>query len=1023
MKIKWLCRPLGRLFCCLISIVVAAGPGFAQAPATTAIHDIIYRADGTPASGAAVISWPAFTTADQKPVPAGSLSVQIGAGGSFAVALAPNVNATPAGSYYKVVFHLDGAPPSTETWSVPALAETTISAVRATVMPATAAVQVASRAYVDSVLAGKAASGANADITSLALGNGGPWLQRDAADALGVWRGANGQRFSVYNTRSGSASYERLSTFWSGNTAYLRTENAGTGAVRQLLLGAGETPALRLEPGRAVATGVLSADGYLDMSGTGAYAITSDPPAFGGTGVGWKLGLWQNIYALGVANNTIAAKTGKWFSVFSSTPANDATSSAPDSAAGVSLGGDGTLIAGAGTFSRLDKVRMADGFAGADACAKIVAAIADLPATGGTVDARGLGGAQSCAVNPFTGATVPITLLVGKATITSVLGWTVPSNVHVIGLGADKSVLLFQGASAGMTAALSVAAQSNIEIAGLTISSTATNGADRGISGYDATTATSYINIHDCKFTGIGQAGTAPSGEIFFANANDITIRNNEFTANGPAVLSSSGVYDIVFGYYAPYTQDRITIENNYIHANNDAIAVILFDSTNATVRGNVINQNNKSFGSNNDGYGIAIYKTASATNIPAHNVVANNDIQNTAGDGIYLQTSNDTAVTGNSIYNCSQQDSDASLPASCISTNGGTGYSITANTVDTSAWHGIEAGPTRSEVISGNTILNITKQAIKLRSGSDLVVNGNHINGAQFGIYAPGAIVGASIGGNEIAAWGNGGSGAGIGSSAASTDWVVANNILRNPAGAGQGMLFSSASTTRMTFVGNDIIGTITATGIDYRGSFARIIGNHIAGVTSTTSNVGLDLNTATDTIADNNTITGGSGYGIRSNGARNIVRNNLLLNNASGGLSVTNALAVNGNDTDAAGGYDFGGDSGATVATIDLAGKGTFNGGLVIGGGTAIAKHLSATATLDFPNTPAATCSDLTITVAGAALGDTVSLGVPASSVVTGGFFSAWVSAADTVTVRFCALATGNSASGVFRVDVWKH
>jgi hypothetical protein len=98
-------------------------------------------------------------------------------------------------------------------------------------------------------------------------------------------------------------------------------------------------------------------------------------------------------------------------------------------------------------------------------------------------------------------------------------------------------------------------------------------------------------------------------------------------------------------------------------------------------------------------------------------------------------------------------------------------------------------------------------------------------------------------------------------------------------------------------------------------------------------------------------------------------------------------------------------------------------FGTSLSIGGGAAITKHLSATATLDFANQAAAGCNDLTITVTGAALGDTVSLGVPNGSGVTNGSFSAWVSAADTITVRFCTPVSGDPASGSFRVDVTQH
>jgi len=88
-------------------------------------------------------------------------------------------------------------------------------------------------------------------------------------------------------------------------------------------------------------------------------------------------------------------------------------------------------------------------------------------------------------------------------------------------------------------------------------------------------------------------------------------------------------------------------------------------------------------------------------------------------------------------------------------------------------------------------------------------------------------------------------------------------------------------------------------------------------------------------------------------------------------------------------------------------------------------IDKVLKGSATLDFPSTAAGTSSDLTITVTGAADGDVVSLGVPNGSTLANGVFSAWVSAADTVKVRFTNtnLVTAlDPASGTFKVNVSK-
>lgn len=82
-----------------------------------------------------------------------------------------------------------------------------------------------------------------------------------------------------------------------------------------------------------------------------------------------------------------------------------------------------------------------------------------------------------------------------------------------------------------------------------------------------------------------------------------------------------------------------------------------------------------------------------------------------------------------------------------------------------------------------------------------------------------------------------------------------------------------------------------------------------------------------------------------------------------------------------------------------------------------------VSATATLDFPNTSANDQSDLTVSVTGAALGDVVAIGVPNGSTTQGSYF-AWVSAADTVTVRFHNTSGGayDPASGDFKAQVFK-
>jgi hypothetical protein len=83
-----------------------------------------------------------------------------------------------------------------------------------------------------------------------------------------------------------------------------------------------------------------------------------------------------------------------------------------------------------------------------------------------------------------------------------------------------------------------------------------------------------------------------------------------------------------------------------------------------------------------------------------------------------------------------------------------------------------------------------------------------------------------------------------------------------------------------------------------------------------------------------------------------------------------------------------------------------------------------LTGSATLNFPSTTTLLSADLTITVTGAADGDVVSLGVPNAAVNANTSYSAWVSAANTVTVRFNNYSSGtvDPASGLFKVFVTK-
>jgi hypothetical protein len=110
-------------------------------------------------------------------------------------------------------------------------------------------------------------------------------------------------------------------------------------------------------------------------------------------------------------------------------------------------------------------------------------------------------------------------------------------------------------------------------------------------------------------------------------------------------------------------------------------------------------------------------------------------------------------------------------------------------------------------------------------------------------------------------------------------------------------------------------------------------------------------------------------------------------------------------------------------TDGKLNAYGNANLEGTVKIGaGGTPLTNVLGATATLDFPST--STYEDLTVTVTGAAVGDVVSVGVPNDCMFSHAFYFGWVSATDTVTVRFLVTGGGphDPPSSTFKVLVTK-
>lgn len=114
--------------------------------------------------------------------------------------------------------------------------------------------------------------------TTSATGSTDLFLARDAASVLAQRDGVNAQAFRVYNTFTDATNYERLNSLWSGNVAFLQTENAGTGTARSLEIGTGGNSAFAIRTngtqrwfiGGGNGTWQASTDNVSDIGATGA---------------------------------------------------------------------------------------------------------------------------------------------------------------------------------------------------------------------------------------------------------------------------------------------------------------------------------------------------------------------------------------------------------------------------------------------------------------------------------------------------------------------------------------------------------------------------------------------------------------------------------------------------------------------------------------------------------------------------------------------------------------------------------
>lgn len=223
-------------------------------------------------------------------------------------------------------------------------------------------------------------------------------------------------------------------------------------------------------------------------------------------------------------------------------------------------------------------------------------------------------------------------------------------------------------------------------------------------------------------------------------------------------------------------------------------------------------------------------------------------------------------------------------------------------------------------------------------------------------------------------------------------------------------------------------VIGILSGSNGGTNNGFTQFTGPTTSAKTFTLPNVSAVILTDATTITAAVNIDGAQDFTI--GGTTPVSNFTLNVNEAAGG---TASIATNGSNTIIGVNDDHVQLNNQSGALLSLEPGGQikiitttsgFNVSDVANTGAIFKSILGNSATLNFPSTVAGGVSDLTITVTGAAINDTVFLGAPASGPTVGGYY-AWVSASNTVTVRYInngLVSAVDPASATFRVTLFK-
>ncbi len=294
-------------------------------------------------------------------------------------------------------------------------------------------------------------------------------------------------------------------------------------------------------------------------------------------------------------------------------------------------------------------------------------------------------------------------------------GVTISSAIRIEGSSRDCVAVTFTGSpdiGVYITA-------SNVEISGIYFTGTS------GKAVYVDTV--SRFRFHDNRVSGGGAltTGTLPLGGVWGQDSDDATIERNEFTANGPSSGAPiQNTHDVGWNFYIirPSFSKNVRVTGNKFFSSNTAANVGLFNTSDAEVERNIIDQNNVTAGANTDGYGVMFYGSG-GTSITSMSRVSNvlTAVTSTAhhfwvGAHVIMK---DATPAGSSYF-------DGDCVVTTVSDN--THFTCSDPGPNDTATGGVVNLSPQNVTVRGNLIRNTAGNGIYMQSYTDSTVEANHM-------------------------------------------------------------------------------------------------------------------------------------------------------------------------------------------------------------------------------------------------------------------------------------------------------